>query len=190
MLHSRADATSKTYLGAFCRWKQWALKHGVKAFPVESKYQALYLQYIQDTIRSKSAVEEAIHAIVWIYSIAGLSSPTCNSFVTIVVEGLRRALVRPIVKKTPFNTEILAAMVKDTHKNGSLSNVCLSTVCLLAFAGFLRFDELFKLHPTDLMLDKDELTIKIWSSKIDQLRKGDEIVIARDGSDTSPVSML
>ena len=161
MLHSRADATSKKYLGAFCRWKQWALKHSVKAFPVESKYQALYLQYIQDTIRSKSAVEEAIHAIVWIYSIAGLSSPTCNSFVTIVVEGLRRALVRPIVKKTPFNTEILAAMVKDTHKNGSLSNVCLSTVCLLAFAGLLRFDELSKLRPTDLMLDKNKLTIKI-----------------------------
>ena len=190
LLHSRADATSKKYLGAFRRWKQWALKHGVKALPVESKYLALYLQYIGDTVRSKSAVEEAVHAIAWIHSIAGLSSPTCSPFVTVVVEGLRRSLARPIIKKTPFNTEMLAAMVNDTHKNGSLSNVRLSTVCLLAFAGFLRFDELSKLRPTDLTLDKDKLTIKIRSSNTDQLRKGDEVVIARVGSDTCPVSML
>ena len=114
MLHSREDATSKKYLGAFCRWKQCALKHDVKAFPVESKYQALYLQYIGDTVRSKSAVEEVVHAIAWIHSIVGLSSPTCSPFVTIVVEDLHRALIRPIVKKTPFNK---ATMVKDTHKN-------------------------------------------------------------------------
>ena len=182
--------TPKKYLGAFRRWKQWALKHGVKALPVESKYLALYLQYIGDTVRSKSAVEEAVHAIAWIHSIAGLSPPTCSPFVTVVVEGLRRSLARPIIKKTPFNTEMLAAMVNDTHKNGSLSNVRLSTVCLLAFAGFLRFDELSKLRPTDLTLDKDKLTIKIRSSKTDQLRKGDEVVIARVGSDTCPVSML
>ena len=190
MLHNRANATSKKYLGAFRRWKQWALKHGVKAFPVESKYLALYLQYIGDTVRSKSAVKEAVHAIAWIHSIAGLSTPTCSPFVTVMVESLHRALARPIVKKTPFNTEMLAAMVKDTHKNASLSNVCLSTMCLLAFAGFLRFDELSKLHLTNLMLDSDKLTIKIRSSKTDQLRKGDDVVIARVGSDTCPISML
>ena len=63
-------------------------------------------------------------------------------------------------------------------------------MCLLAFAAFLRFDELSKLRLTDLTLDKDKLTIKIRSSKTDQLRKGDEVVIARVGSDTCPVSML
>ena len=161
MLHSRADATSKKYLGAFRRWKQWALKHGVKAFPVENKYLVLYLQYIGDTVRSKAVVEEAVHAIPWIHSIAGLPSPPCSPFVIVVVEGLRRSLARPIVKKTPFNTEMLAAIVNDTHKNGTLSNSCLSTVCLLAFVGFLRFDELSKLRLTDLTLDKDKLTIKI-----------------------------
>ena len=87
-------------------------------------------------------------------------------------------MARSIIKKTLFNTEMLAAMVKDAQKNGSLSNVHLLTVCLLAFAGFLRFDELSKLHATDLILDKDKLTIKIWSSKTDQLRKGDKVVIA------------
>ena len=64
----------------------------------------------------------------------------------------------------------------------TIQNVRLSTMCLLAFPGLLRFDELSKLHLTDLTLDKDKLTIKIWSSKTAQLRKGDEVVIARVGS--------
>lgn len=63
-------------------------------------------------------------------------------------------------------------------------------VCLLAFAGFLRFDELSKLCPTDLTLDEGKLTIKVQSSKTDQLRKDDEIVISRMGTDTCPVGML
>ena len=77
-----------------------------------------------------------------------------------MVGGLHRALARPIVKKTPFNTKMLAAMMNDTHKNGSPSNVHLSSVYLLgvlAFASFLRFDELSKLCLTDLTLEKDKL---------------------------------
>ena len=116
-------------------------------------------------IRSKSAVEEVVHAIVWIHSIAGPPSPTYVPFLTVMVKGLCRPLARPTTKKAPFNTEILAAMVKDTHKNETLSNVHLSTVCLLTFATFLRFDDLSKLHPADLTLDKDKLTIKVQSSK-------------------------
>ena len=49
------------------------------------------------------------------------------------------------MKKLPFNVEILTAMVEDTMKNQTLSNVCLTSACLLAYAGFLHFDELHKL---------------------------------------------
>ena len=168
VLKSRADSTTKKYLGAFRRWKQWALKHGAKSFPVDGKYLALYLQYIGETIGSKSAVEEAVHAIAWIHSAAGVNSPTSSPFITIILEGLRRSLARPVTKNTPFNIEMLAAMVDDTRKNETLSNVRLSTVCLLAFAGFLRFDEISKLCLIDLTIDEDKLIIKIRSSKTDQ----------------------
>ena len=40
----------------------------------------------------------------------------------------------------------------------------------LPFAGFLRLDELSKLCLMDLTLDEDKLAIKIWSSKMDQLK--------------------
>ena len=190
VLKSRADSTTKKYLGAFRRWKQWALKHGAKSFPVDGKYLALYLQYIGETSGSKSAVEEAVHAIAWIHSAAGVNSPTSSPFITIILEGLRRSLARPVTKKAPVNIEMLAAMVDDTCKNETLSNVQLSTVCLLAFAGFLRFDKISKLCPIDLTIDEDKLIIKIQSSKTDQWRKGDEVVISRMGSATCPVGML
>ena len=58
-----------------------------------------------------------------------------------------------------------------------------------SIAIFLRFDELSKLHPADLTLDKDKLTIKVQSSKI-KFKKGDEVIILRVGSDTCLIGML
>ena len=161
VLKSRADSITKKYLGAFRRWKQWALNHGAKSFPLDGKYLALYLQYIGETSGSKSAVEEAVHAIAWIHSAAGVHSPTSSPFITITLEGLCRSLARPVTKKAPFNIEMLAAMVDDTRKNETLSNVRPTTVCLLAFAGFLRFDEISKLCLIDLTIDENKLIIKI-----------------------------
>ena len=66
--------------------------------------------------------------IAWIHSIAELSSPTCSPFVTVVAEGLCGSLARPIIKKTLFNTEMLATMVNDTHKNGTIQ--CSSVNCV------------------------------------------------------------
>ena len=95
---------------------------------------------------------EVVHAIAWIHSTAGVNSPPSSPIITII-------LVMQILSKTShskkalFNIEMLAAMVDDTHKNETLSNVRLSTVCLLAFAEFLRFDEIYKLCPIDLTTD-------------------------------------
>ena len=82
---------------------------------------------------------------------------------------------------------MLAAMVHDTRKNETLSNVQLSTMCLLTFAEFLRFNEISKLCPIYLTIDKDKLIIKMQSSKTDQC---DEVVILQVGSAICLVRML
>ena len=56
-------------------------------------------------------------------------------------------MARPV--KEPLTKELLEKLVADTDKNCTLSNVHLVTACLLAFAGFLRFDELVQLWPCD-----------------------------------------
>ena len=59
----------------------------------------------------------------------------------------------------------------------------------MAFAEFLRFNELAKLHPIDLSFD--EVTVAIRQSKTYQFRQGDIVVIARTFTATClrPVKM-
>ena len=190
ILHSRADSTTKKYLGAFRRWKVWAATHSLVPVPAKPHEVALYLQHLAEESGSKSAVEEACHALAWVHSTAGLASPPSHPFVKATLEGLQRSLAKPVVKKEPITLEILDAMVHDANKSGSLSDLRLVTACLLSFAGFLRFDEMINLRPCDFTFSEEMLKIHIVRSKTDQLRQGNEVLVARTNTNTCPVAML
>jgi len=96
--HNRAGSTVKKYQGAFRRWKTWAGQHSLPAMPAKEQHLALYLQYLGDTVGSKSAVEEAVNALAWAHSAAGLVSPV-TTFVKATLEGLQRKLAKPVRKK-------------------------------------------------------------------------------------------
>ena len=190
LLQSRATATTRKYLGAFKRWKTWAASHQLEGFPVEVTHLALYLQHLGETKASKSAVEEAVNGLAWAHSMAGIPSPTSSPFIQATLEGLRRALAKPVCKKSPFTVEMLQAIVRDAKKTNTLASLRLAAICLISFAGFLRFDELANIRPCDLKIGEDHLTIQLPRSKTDQLRQGNEVVVARTGSETCPVAML
>ena len=190
ILHSRADSTVKKYLGAFKRWKLWATQHRMSTLPAKDYQVALYLQSLGERSQSKSAVEEACNAIAWIHSTAGLATPTTSPFVRAALEGMQRILARPTVKKAPVTPMILEDMVKDARKSSSLSDLRLTTACLLAYAGFLRFNELVNIRPCDISIHVDKMVLHLPRSKTDQLRKGDEVIIARTGNLTCPVAMI
>jgi len=83
--------------------------------------------------------------------------------------------------KEPFTTEICKAIAKDATRKGFLGDICLAATCLLAFAGFLRHDELSNIQPCDIKFDVNHITIAI--PTIDQ---GNEVVIARTNATTFP----
>ena len=143
-----------------------------------------------EEIRSKSAVEEACHALAWVYSTAGLSSPSSHPFVKATLEGLQRSLAKPVMKKEPITLEMLEAMVDDANGSGPLSNQRLVTACLLSSAGFLRYDELINLRPCDFTFSQLMLSIRVVRSKTNQLRHDDEVLVARTNNRTCPVAML
>ena len=64
--------------------------------------------------------------------------------------------------------DMLERIVDEAEKSGSLSDLRLATACLLGFAGFLRFDELVKLRPCEIILSEEMLTVKIPRIKTDQ----------------------
>jgi len=158
--------------------------------PAKEAHIALYLQYIGDTLQSKSAAEEACNTLSWMYSTAGLVSPVSSPLVKATLQGLQRMLAKPVCKKTPVTVKMLEQMVADAKQSGSLADMCLTTACLIAFAGFLRFSELIEIRTGDLSLRHDAMVIKLLHSKNDQLRRGDEVIIARSGKETCPVTYL
>ena len=90
----------------------------MEAIPAKQFKFALYLQHLASASRSRVAVEEACNALTWVHSTAGLASPVSSP----------------------------AAIVEDAHRLGALADLRLATACLLAFAGFLSFNELVALR--------------------------------------------
>ena len=72
----------------------------------------------------------------------------------------------------------------------SLYNIRSVLICLLAFAAFLRFDELAKLVRSDVKIENDMLKLFIQSSKTDQYRDGAWIVVASSRKATCPFAMM
>ena len=72
-----------------------------------------------------------------------------------------RSLAKPVAKKSPVTVDILAAIVQDAHHSGALADLRLATACLLAFAGFLRFNELLTLRPCDILIQKGHMSMHI-----------------------------
>ena len=190
VLQSKATSTTNKYLGGFRRWKCWATECKLPVFPAVSTHVALYLQHLGQSKGSKAAAEEAVHSISWAHSLAGMPSPTADPFVQAVLAGLKRSLAKPIVKKEPFTVDMVKAVIDDAMKDGSLSSIRLATMCAMAFAGFLRYSEVCNIRLCDMKLNPSHLKLQIPKSKSDQLRQGDEVVIARSASRYCPVFML
>ena len=130
VLSGRADSTNKKYLGAFQRWKVWAESMEiVPSFPVKGMHLALYMQHLNTAKHSRSAVEEVVHALAWVHKMAGIESPTESPLLQSVLEGLRRILSKPKVRKEPVSIEMSQAMVEAAGPTPSLSDVRLLAVC-------------------------------------------------------------
>ena len=131
-----------------------------------------------------------MNALTWVHSLAGLDSPTDRPFLQATPQGLRRMRCKPVQKRKPTTIEILADMVQDTNSHPSLSNLRPTTFSLLAFAGFLRFDEAIHIRACNVVVKKDMVKVSLPHSKTDQLRQGHEVLIARTSTPTCPVAML
>jgi len=75
-------------------------------------------------------------------------------------------------------------MVADAKQSGTWL-ICVQP---LHVAEFLRFWELIKIWTDDISIKDDATVIKIPHSKTDQIRKEDEVIIARNGKETCPIT--
>ena len=164
--------------------------HGMMAMPAKEVHVALYIQYMGDTSQSKAAVEGACKALAWIHSTAGLPSLTISPFVKATLEGMQRILATLTVKKDPVTSIVLKDMVKDVNKSNILTDLRLTTASLLAYVGFLCFNEFVNIRSCNITRHEGMMIIYLHHSKMDQLRKGDKVAIAQTSNITCLVAML
>ena len=80
-----------------------------------------------------------MHALSRLHQVAGLNHVGASPLVSVTLAGIR-IVARPKVRQDPETVEMLQAMVEAAGMKPSLTEVRLSAVCLLAFAGFLHCD--------------------------------------------------
>ena len=102
----------------------------------------LYFQHTGESTQSRAAVTEAVNVISWVQRMAR-QEVSHNGLVKTILEGLQRQLVRP-KKKEPVTVKMLQELVESMGEAPGLADIRLATICLLAFAGFLRFREVPK----------------------------------------------
>ena len=172
---SRAESTVQKYTRSFDRWKKWAAQYPeISEFPAQPAHVALYLQHLIETSEAKTAVDDAVNALAWVHELAGLPSPTSHPTVRTMQESAHRIKGRPKVKKEPATPQLLQKMVSILiiQQSASLLDIRTVTICLLAFSGFFRFNEIAQIRCSDLQFFSTDVRIRVRQSKTDQYRDG------------------
>ena len=192
VMRGKAPATTKKYTGAFLRWKRWASQRkGIDVVPVNPFHLSLYLGYLIQKSASVAPVEEAVHALSWVHTMALEVNPTEHELVQQVLAGAKHILAKATTKKEPITVSILQSLVDECGgREASLADVRTLAICLVSFAGVFRYDEIVGLKESDIEFFADHVEIFIESSKTDQFRDGARVVIARTHTQLCPVNML
>ena len=192
VLQSRQQGTVQGYLSGFRRWRQWASKYKeVNVLPAEPKYVALYLTKLFETSRTHAPVTNAYYAISWAHKTACVLDPTCHDVVKRVKESTCRLLGSGDNKKSPIESDTLFLLCnKFGDANASLKDLRILCICVIAFAGFLRYDEFSSILLSDVVFHTGYVTIFIEKSKTDTHREGKQVFIAETKSDCCPIKIL
>ncbi|KAK3085138.1 hypothetical protein FSP39_024971 [Pinctada imbricata] len=151
----------------------------------------MYIIHLTKNGNSATNIQSVCHAISWAHSMAGVKDPCESDLVKLVKEGAIRETSRPIIKKEPVLPEHLIRLIDIfANDNCSLADLRIACMCIVAYAGFLRFSELSQLQRQDIKIFQDHMIINIKKSKTDKYKHGSDVCIARTNSKTCPVNIL
>jgi integrase len=178
LVDARASSTTKLYMQAYKKWKDWTFKHSKLALPADPQVVVLYLLHLAKSANSFSVLKVAISGLAWAHKLAGFSSPSQHVLVAETLAGLKVRLAKPKQPKVPFSVAHIHLLFDrlDVSNLTDVRNVCLMG---LAFFAFLRFDEVVHLKVGNVSLHNTHAELIIEKAKNDQLRQGNVVVIAK-----------
>ena len=185
----RAPKTVTTYLAAYKSWERWAQAHNLRPLPADSVSLALYLVSLIQHDRSVSSINSAIYGTDWVHKKNGYDIPSQHPLIQQVSEAARRILAKPKSRKKPLTGDIVASILKRLQ-DGSLADLQVAALFALGFFGFLRWDDLSRLTPANLVFAPTHLTVFLEKRKNDQFREGSQVLIARSEESVCPVAVV
>jgi integrase len=190
LVMSRSDSTNVKYLSYFKKWEQFITSKGGSAIPASPIHLALNLTELIDKSASSSIIASTVYGVKWVHSLRNLPDPTDNLYIKNLLEASKRMLSKPVCKKEPISVNELITLCSKYAQSTDI--LVLRDLCmiLLAFAGFLRFDELVHLYCNDIIFYSDYFSIYIRKCKTDQYREGHKIVISKGVTLACPYAML
>lgn len=192
-LGAKADSTTERYSRAFDKFRLWAASYKeISVLPSNYLSVATYLEFLLQSNSSYSALEAALYGIRWAHNLYGFSNPCESNLVKGILESAKRSLSGPVVKKEPVTPEMISKICqKFASVYASLSDLRTAAICVTAYAGFLRFNELAFLRCCDVKFcDGKYVELFIAKSKTDIYRNGNVVVLAKTGHITCPFSLL
>ena len=192
---SAAAPTSKLYASHFKKWKLWCAQFPEKNdFPAQDCYVALYLMNLLQSEFTFSTINSAFYLINFFHTACGFMNPCVSGFLKAVLKGCKRrdiAKARVPKQKSPILPEHLLALVsRFAGPSASLSDIRDVALCLIGFAGFLRFNEICNLKWCHITFHESHLSVFLPRSKTDQLHVGSTVLIAKTATPTCPYNML
>ncbi|XP_041479963.1 integrase/recombinase xerD homolog isoform X2 [Lytechinus variegatus] len=190
---SRAESTVKKYKRAVEAWNAWCRNSGTSCQDLCQESIARYFIFLFNGGSPYSKIETAFYALKWQVDCSintrNRSNPCESKFLKLILEGIKRILARPVNRKEPITPDMLLSIV---HKfdSGSVKDLRNCSMLLLAYAGFLRFDELSNIKLSDIELFDSHMKVFLEKSKTDQFREGAWVIVSTTGKATCPVNMM
>ena len=112
-----------------------------------------------------------------------------TKLINLIIEGSKRILGRPIVKKELITSIHLKKIVEKFGSDvKNVYNLRICAMCLVCYAGILRYNEMANLKMCNLNICYTCISLNIESSKTDIYRRGNNVIISKTNSSTCPVS--
>lgn len=190
LLCSRADKTNDKYRAAFKKFQDFCAVKNYQCLPADPIHVTIFISNLLDKNCSFSIISSVFYAIKWAHSVNNYEDPTENNFVKSLLDAAKRLRSLPVKRKDVVTTDMLVSLCDQYIHSNSATDLRDLAMILTCYTVFLRFDEVSKLRCNDIDFHDDHYILTVKSSKTDQFRSGDKVMVAKGQTSACAYSML
>ncbi|CAG2239813.1 unnamed protein product [Mytilus edulis] len=169
---SKAISTNKKYDVYFKKFKEWCMTHKVIPLPASVSSVAVYISGLVQQSVSESVLLAHFYSIKWYHDFNLVCNPCEDKLIQMMIEGAKRILSKPVLKKEPITADHLQKIVdKIGSDRAHLPNVRICAMMLVGYAGFLRYSEIANLKMCNIKFFDTYVSLNIETGKTDVYRR-------------------